>query len=445
MDKDSVILRYLQAEVKDSEHEMSELKKVNERNEKSLGNIDAKMDEVYARLKMNRKTAAIKHAAVKTDSAAACPVKELSYDQLYQKAKSSLESRGLDVDSMDYHDLVSQRELDEITNQLNKPLTQREKWDKGDFVAVFVAASVGSLADIILSNRNNKLTGQDSDFSKWLDQFHKHEGGDPLDYQGPGFGGGYHRGLSKSHDVLRFIEAILMIKNGRFEGIRYMDGIGQKVVSTVNQYGTPYEQLGLIEAILKYAKHMFADLFSTCSLPFPGSSFLVESSSRDIRKLAASMYQNGFNLKNIMIQSLSTILVEVILRIYFAVKSYKKYKNEFEMEDDYSNIEAVKRFIKPENKEKLNEMLLMAHSIVTAVNIGKVVIKKSPWEINVTEIFSVIKYAAAVIKSAADRNSEYGKLIRNSHDIHERWEQLASEFSLEESEKDSALKELVIG
>jgi hypothetical protein len=60
--------------------------------------------------------------------------------------------------------------------------------------------------------------------------------------------------------------------------------------------------------------------------------------------------------------------------------------------EDYSNFEAVKHFFKPENKEKLDEMLLVAHSMVTAVNMGKVVIDKAPWEINVIEILNVVRY-----------------------------------------------------
>lgn len=369
----------------------------------------------------------------------------LSYDELYDKASSELAKRGFDVETIDYHSLVTDAELKQIEKELNRALPRKEKWSKNDYIAVFIAASIGSLVDLILSDRENPFTGKDSQFSKWLDQFHKHDGGAPIDYQGKGFGGGYHRGLSKGHDILRFIEAIMMFKNGQFEGIRYLNGTAHKVISSVNQYGNPYEQLYLIEAILKYAKHMFGDLFSTCSLPFPGSSFLVESSNRDLRKLAANMYQNGFNLKNIMTQSLSTIMVEVILRIYFGVKSVQSYKAEFELDDDYSNFSAIREFIKPSSKDKLYEMLLLSHAVVTAVNIGKVVIKKSPWELNVTEIISVIRYVIPVVNSAIERNSEYSKIMRNADEIHEKWEQL-KRTQLENNLKyEFTSNELIIG
>lgn len=446
MDKDSIILKYIRGEVENSESQISDLMQRNSSREHTLNELESKIDEAYSLLNMKKKTSV--SAPINAISDMKTDIKingATSYEQLFHKASASLVSRGLDVESIDYHSLVTEAELREIENELNRPLPRREKWEKGDFIAVFIAASIGSLVDIILSDRNNQFTGKGSTFSDWLYKFHNHDGGAPIDYQGPDFGGGYHRGLSKGHDILRFIEAIIMFKNGQFEAIRYTDGVASKVVSMVNQNGNSYEQLEWIEAILKYAKHMFADLFSSYSLPFPGSSFLVECSNRDLRKLAADMYQNGFNLKNIMIQSLSTIIVEAILRTYFGIKSVQEYKEEFELSEDYSNFDSIKAFIKPGSMEKLYEMLLLSHVIVTAVNIGKVVIKKSPWEINITEIISVVRYAIPAVNGVINRHSEYSKILRNSQEIHERWSQLALDISLEDTEKVYMIGELVIG
>lgn len=445
MDKDSVILKYEQDEIKDVEKQLTHLEQVNDLHEKKLVEIEEKLNQAYAL--MDKKHSQQKVSSLKAEAIAitdAFPDERLNYDSLFEKAKASLESRGVDVDSLDYHDLVSQKELDEIEEDLNRLLSRREKWTKGDFIAVFIAASIGSLADYVLSNRNNKITGRGSNFSDLLNQLHKHDSGDPIDYQGKGFGGGYHRELSAGHDILRFIEGILMFKNGKFVGIRHENGEAIKVISFKNQNGKYYEQLSTIEAIIKYAKHMFADLFSTCSLPFPGSSFLAECDNRSLRKFAADMYQNGFNCKNIIIQSLSTIIIEVIIRIYFSIKSVKAYKNKFNVAEDYSNFELVKRFIKPINKEKLYEMLLVAHTIVTAINVGKVVIKKSPWELNITEIIAVLRYGIKVLKNIMDRHSEYAKLIRNSNNVHEKWKQLESSSLVIDEDLISEMNEVLI-
>lgn len=444
MDKDSVILKYTQKEIDSIDEGMNELKSGNSIREQSLDEIDRRLNEIYATLHMKKRDILPVEKPKISLSPSISEFSAMSYDKLFNKAALELSQRGLDIDCIDYHSLVSEAELLQIEKELNRALPRRAKWEKADFVAVFIAASIGSLVDFILSDRNNKFTGKGSDFSKWLNQFHEHQGGAPIDYQGKGFGGKYHRGLSKGHDILRFIEAIIMFKNGQFVGVRYIDGVAHKVVTSVNQYGTPYEQLGWIEAILKYAKHMFADLFSTCSLPFPGSSFLVECSNRDLRKLAATMYQNGFNLKNIMIQSLSTIIVEIIIRIYFGIKAVQSYQAEYELNEDYSNFTAIKKFVKPSSKEKLYEMLLLSHSIVTAFNVGKVIIKKSPWELNVTEIISVIRYAIPVVNGVVKRNSQYSKLIRSADEIHETWEKLAENISLQDLEIEFMSHELVI-
>ena len=177
---------------------------------------------------------------------------------------------------------------------------------------------------------------------------------------------------------------------------------------------------------------MFADLFSTCSLSFTGHSFLLECGNREIRKFAVTMYQQGFNLKNIMIQSLSTIIIEVIIRIYFDISEVKKYKDTIEIKEDYSNFKAFIRLMKLENnKAKLNEMLLVSHSIVCGMNIGKIIITKQPWSINITEIISVVKYTIPVIENLKNRQSDYAKIIRNADEIKEGWYNLAIEFDLD--------------
>lgn len=433
MDKDSVILKYLQNETENCDKNIKELTNINDNNTKRLNKLDSKVDKIYTLLNKKKISSTFVNEAKEVSNRDdECSISQpKTYDELFMIAKNSLINRGIDINDLDYHKLVGKEQLKEIIDNLNRPLEKRVKWTKNDFIAVFIAASIGSLVDFILSNRENKFTGKDSKFAEYLDKFHKHDGGGPIDYQGKGFGGGFHRSLSKGHDILRFVEAIIMFKTGKFEGVRYINGVAHKVVSNVNQYGTAYEQLGWIEAIVKYAQHMFADLFSSCSLPFPGSSFLFECNNRELRKFTVIMYQNGFNLKNIMSQSLSTIIVEIILRIYFGIGEVKRYKNDIEIKEDYSNFKAINKFVRPSDKDKLYEMLLLAHTIITAINVGKVAITKKPWEINVTEIISVIRYSVPVLNNAINRHSEYAKLIRSADEINKNWESLKCECSID--------------
>ena len=436
MDKDAVILKHQQDVVADAEAGISELHTANEDQAQRLAAMQEKLTALGAKPVKKRLSIPKKKKLVSSSTEAETAV-ALTYDEMYEVAKASLIQRGMDPDDLSYSDLISEEELRQIEKELNRALPREEKWTKADFIVVFVAAVIGGVVDFILSNRNNKATGQQSKFSEWLnDTFHegKHATNAPIDYQGKGFGGGYHRELSKGHDIARFTEGINMFKNGTFEGVRYVDGVAHVVKTTVNQYGNPYAQLSTIEAILGYAQHMFADLFSKVSLPFPGYSFLAESSNRNMRKFAADMYHNGFNCKNIIVQSASTIAIEVIIRIYFSIMSVKKYHDKCEVNEDYSNMEALKQFIKPGSKEKLHEMLLVAHAIVTAVNVGKVIITKNFAEINVTEIISVVRYGLSVVSAMNKRSGEYVKLIYHSDQTTELWAQLDKQFLEEENQ-----------
>lgn len=447
MDKDTVILKHQQEVVAETEADITELHTANEDQAQRLAAMQEKLSALGAKPAKKRPSIIrIKRNTASDDNTEQGATQ--SYEDLYVTARNSLVQRGIDPDDLSYNDLVSEEELEQIIKELNSALPREEKWSKADFIVVFVAAIIGGVVDFILSNRNNKATGQQSKFSEWLNNtFHegKHATNAPIDYQGKGFGGGYHRELSKGHDVARFAEGIKMFKNGTFEGVRYIDGVAHTVIMTANQYGNPYAQLSTIEAILGYAQHMFADLFSKVSLPFPGYSFLAESSNRNMRKFAADMYHNGFNCKNIIIQSASTIAIEVIIRIYFSIMSVKKYHDKCEVSEDYSNIEALKRFIKPGSKDKLHEMLLVAHAIVTAVNVGKVIITKNFAEINVTEIIAVVRYGASVVSAMNKRNGEYAKLIYHAERTNELWAQLDQDFLEEEIKTISELPgELVI-
>lgn len=430
MDKDSVILKYEQENTSNLEKEISSLSEGNRNQRERLDLLQAKLDVLYQKTEteFSGKDIEIKRSGIKSDH---FDVVE-SYDDLFLKAYDSLKIRGLFPEDMNYSNLISDEELQEIIDRLNTPLPRAERWVKSDLIVVFIAALVGGFADFILGNRDNKFTGKDSPFSKMLNEIHTekfpHASNAPIDYQGKHFGGGYHRELSKGHDLLRFVEGIKMFKTGTFEAIRYENGTAIKVFLNANQYGKPYEQLSTIEAICNYSHHMFADFFSTYSLPFPGYSFFTESSNRNLRKLSADMYHQGFNCKNIVIQSVSAIAIEAIVRVYFSIQSVEKYKDSIEIAEDYSNFEAIKEFVNPTSKEKLNEMLLVSHAIVMGLNTGKIVINKNFAEINIAEILSVVKYGIKVVNAAIARNNKCSKLIYHTEQVQFNWAEIENEI-----------------
>lgn len=431
MDKDLIILKSEEISAEEAQEDIATLEKKNDDQQSRLAEIQKRIDALY------NKTGRTKLVAVPSsgDSEQAEGVFETiapSYEQLYEESRQLLVNRGLDIENIGFDSFLSGTELAGIVAEMDQAVPREDRWKRSDFIVVFIAALVGGIADVVLGDRNNKLTGKGSKFSDWLNDIHerkwKHKSGSPIDFQGEidglSFGGGYHRVSSRGHDLFRFVDAIDMIKTGRFK----VNSLG-KVIDR-NQFGKPYESMTLIAAVIEYCHHMLADLFSNYSLPFPGYSFLRECDNRKLRQLSADMYRNGFNLKNVIVQAASTVAIEIIIRLYFGIQSVKKYNDSIEIEEDYSNWEAIRQFTLPANKDKLHEMLLLAHTIVTAINIGKIVITKNIATINVTEITSVVKYGVKVLKDVGKRNRDYAKLIYHSADVQDRWGVIANEVGI---------------
>lgn len=458
MDKDSVILKYDQEQVKDAQHDLNQLKERNDSQSDRLAEMQKQLLDLGAEIPAKKKGV---HFTKSKKEQILDENPEKSYEEIYQEACEDLKARGLDIDEFDYAGLVSEEELNEIIADLNKPLPREEKWEKSDFIAVFIAAILGSITDIVLSNRDNRFTGNGSKFSESLKELHektfKHKNNAAIDFQGviekngikSHFGGGYHRVLSKGHDPLRFINGIKSFKEGKFVAVDYQNGKRILVEATKTAKGGEFLQLSSLEALVEYARHMFADFFSPMSLPFPGYSFLIECDNRKIRTLVVDMYKNGFNMKNIATQALSTVIVEFVIRLYFAIKNIKEAKEDIEIPEDYSKLELVKSAFK--SSEKMSEMLLASHAIVTAVNLGKVTIKciygdlaKGLSQINITEIISVVKYGIKVTKDVSIRNSDYSKSIYYAKIAANGWNSLDMITQEDEVEVIKNMPELII-
>ncbi len=437
MDKDLIILKNQELKTEAAEKELETIEQSQNEQQTQLDELQQRLNRLYEK---TGKTKIVEVPKVEENAPDACIHEVFSgtYDDLFEESKQALIAKGLDVDSIGFDAFLSETELSDIISDLDSALPRSDWWKKSDYIVVFIAALVGGIADAILGDRKNGLTGKGSKFSDRLNEIHekkwKHKSGAPIDFQGKvgdiSFGGGNHRELSKGHDLLRFVDGIKSFKNGTFEAVGYRNGEKILITSLVNQNGTPYQAMTTGAAIIEYCHHMFADLFSNNSLPFPGYSFLRESDKRDLRKFSADMYAQGFNLKNVIIQAASTIAIEIIIRLSFSIQSVKKYKDSVEIAEDYSNWEAVKQFMLPANKDKLNEMLLVAHTIVTALNVGKIVITKNIASINVTEILSVVNYGIKVLNAAAKRNNEYAKLIYHSSEVQDRWNKMGEAFGL---------------
>lgn len=330
------------------------------------------------------------------------------------------------LSSLNYEEELTKinAEMAEAQDEIDFIPTDSIPFDKTDWITIFGAAMVEIAMDFLFSDPANpnsfasKCNSSDNPIGKWCNNIHKKidHSGNPLDFQGQfdqygniikngvkhegptiSYGGGDHRGLTDGHDLLRMFDAIRQYHDGVFRDSGFVNGIKVAVESSVNQYGNPYAKLSWLNAAGKYISHMFADFFSSKSLPIPGHSLLAKASDRDLRKFAADMYSDGVNLRTEFLQSITVLIPETFVRIVW----YFRYKDS--------------EFSKEAKKKKLHLMLLLTHGISTLVNIGKVIITENPASINIPMIFRVIMLAWRCFKEQRDFN---GRLI-----LKENWEQ----------------------
>lgn len=277
--------------------------------------------------------------------------------------------------------LEIEAEITSINTQIRGMDSKTIPFDKWDFILAFVFGVLEVAGDFLISDHNqkNSLTHQMSDKNSKLGQafasIHQklEHSRHPLDYQGYKFGGGNHRSRTFCHDVLMFPLALCMLSRGEFIDGYYEDNVYQFVKTSLNQHGKEYVGLSAPESLIAYFIHMIADFFSAKSLPIPGFSALTHFPNREIRVFASKLYNDGLNLRNLVMQGVPVASVELLTWVYTALR----YK------DSEYHKEQINR-----KKERL---LLISHGLATAINIGKVVITKEVTSLNFPVIIRVIQ------------------------------------------------------
>lgn len=329
----------------------------------------------------------------------------LDWDSIVQVASKEVEAHGLNPSQIYLYDLLTPDENIAIQKYLDRPLYERLPWDKWDYIFAFGTGLVGGVFDIILGTPGFGLQEQMADKNSWigchLDKFHHlHSGGAPADYQGPHFGGGFHRGLTKAHDLLNPIEGIRQFMDGQFRGFYWVDGKKYFIESPVNQYGNPYQTMDFGAAVLAWMIHMFCDFFSSTSLPIPGTSYIYGMDNRELRIFVQEdLYKSGFNLRHLVLQTIPPIAIEVILRSY----TFLRYRRQTVNQDALA--------------QKKMELLAVAHAVSAGFNIGKVIVLQDPLFINLPQLVALARTLIRLVLQEYSRNSFFEKALRNVRDL----------------------------
>lgn len=314
-------------------------------------------------------------------------------------------------------------ELNSIQRQIDGISVDRMPFDKYDYICVFATAIIEVFADYFIcdpKNHNslaNKFNDSKNPLGKWCNE-HIHEGinhsNNPMDFQGQfdefgnqiigkehsgktiSFGGGDHRELTYDHDLLKFFHALYDYQTGTFHDGGFVNGKFVEVATNLNRLGNEFakSENPLIDLIC----HLFADFWSTRSLPIPGWSFLSHAEDRELKQWANKEYHEGFNFRTELLKNVSVAIGEAIIRVY----SYVRFRDKNRPGAVY-NFNGVE--YSPEAyKSKRKLMLLMAHGTALSFSIGKAVITENPLFVNTATMLRVIQLTLKVIVDEVNLN-----------------------------------------
>jgi hypothetical protein len=328
-----------------------------------------------------------------------------TWDQTVAAARQHVGAEGKNPNQLSTVQLLSPKELEEVNRHLARPMYQRVPWDRWDWLVAFGAGLTGGLIDVFLGTPGHfaqaAMADKDHLMGSWMEGIHgQHGGAAPIDYQGPHFGGGSHRGLTSGHDLFRPLEGIGQFKDGTFRGWYFHDGIRVMVESTVNQNGVPYEPMSWGSAALAWMVHNACDFFSSASLPIPGTSWLYESESHDVRRFVQEdLYKQGINLRHVALQTLAPLAVKVAVGSYFFLR--------------YRNLDAPAAA----KAQKRAELGALAHGVSLGINLGKIAVMKNPLLLNVPQLIATMRSLFGLIVLEHSRNSFIRKFKRNAGEL----------------------------
>ena len=215
----------------------------------------------------------------------------------------------------------------------------------------------------------------------------------------------YHRLLTVGHDpFLGLLFGVIDILNGTMTSI---DKTGKIVIQRIANYSDRKEN-DIFSAITKQIIHFKSDVTTSMGLPAPFMSLFnllqfgsIGEENQTIAEIVQGMYFEGYDFIQFCASSIPTLLIEVIVRMSYAIKSVKEGK-------------SIKESIPFSNDRskcpKLETMLYISHAIACSVNAGKIYFNKNPLAINYPEWLTFAKYSYKQLKWAIIQKPHFGEL-----------------------------------
>jgi hypothetical protein len=205
----------------------------------------------------------------------------------------------------------------------------------------------------------------------------------------------YHRLLQLGHDpLLGFVFGVADILTGRMTTI---DKAGNIVSQVMENYADRKES-DIFAALAKQVIHFKSDITTSMGLPAPLMSLFnllqfgsIGEEELTIAEIVQGMYYEGYDFIHFCTLSVSAMLVEVVVRLGYALKRIK---------EGHSIKDSIPISLNREKHPKLATMLFVAHAGATAANAGKVYFTHNPVAINYPQWIAFAKYSYSQLKWA---------------------------------------------
>ena len=337
-----------------------------------------------------------------------------SWESLCKEAESVVGSE-CELESIFSKEELSQNSA--AIRQLKREFNTLHHLDKFDIMISATAGILGAAVDLLMvcipqKTPNGLSAGKLSDFirSEFEKKFPEAEmeklanskvSKVPFDAQDnrntainvEGLSAYYHRLLSLGHDpLLGFIFGVFDILTGRMTTI---DKTGKIVSQVMKNYADRTEK-DIFAALAKLIIHFKSDITTSMGLPAPlmGLFNLLQFGSigeedQTIAEIVQGMYYEGYDFIHFCSTSVPVMLIEVVVRLGYALKRIK---------EGHSVKESIPFSLNREKHPKLATMLFISHTGATAINAGKVYFTENPMAINYPQWIAFAKYSYSQLK-----------------------------------------------
>ena len=240
----------------------------------------------------------------------------------------------------------------------------------------------------------------------------------------------YHRLLSLGHDpFLGLVIGVCDILNGKMTTI---DKTGKIVSQFMDNY-TDRKESDIFAAIAKQIIHFKSDITTSMGLPAPLMGLFnllqfgkIGDEDQTIAEIVQGMYYESYDFIHFSSMAISTMIIEVIIRIGYALKK---------INEGHSIKNSIPFSLDREKHPKLHTMLFIGHSIAASANAGKIYFTKNPMTINYAQWITFAKYSYSQLKWVLIEKSELrasyvsDKIYKETQEVYEKVNLTFNNFS----------------